>query len=335
MVNMRFFLNHHGWTLKMKADNIIEKFLHWQLYFRASDIYALATGSCQKGLNQKEFTQMMVYIPPLPIQQEIVESLDLIYNNAATAKAAAASIKSQMAAIMRSVGLRGYEKKKLGDVCEDISTGKNIPSSERVDGEFKFFTCSRDYSTHNQYHYDGTYIIHGSRGSTIDESVFLAENEKFAIGTSMFLSKVKKEDELHPRFLYYHFKFNRQIVNTHVNTTAIPMITKTKYYTIEVPIPPFAIQQEVLAILNEMEAELKAMEQMAAKAEQRAKYVLDGYLSSQPVEATVQQVLEPDVAPQNTLVSASESEPAEAPTPPPKPAKKVIKLKKSPPVHDT
>jgi len=99
---------------------------------------------------------------------------------------------------------------------------------------------------------------------------------------------------------------------------------------LEYPCPPLSIQQEVLTILNEMEAELKTMEQMAAKAEQRAKYVLDGYLSSQPVEATVQEVPEPDVAPQNTLVSVGESEPAEAPTPPPKPAKRIIKLKKGP-----
>jgi hypothetical protein len=72
------------------------------------------------------------------------------------------------------------------------------------------------------------------------------------------------------------------------------------------------------------------MQQITAKAEQRAKYILDGYLSSQSVEATAQEVVEPDVAPQNTLVSVSESEPAETPTPPPKAAKKAIKLKKSP-----
>jgi restriction endonuclease S subunit len=46
------------------------------------------------------------------------------------------------------------------------------------------------------------------------------------------------------------------------------------------PIPPLPIQQEVLAILNEMESELKVMEQMAEKAEQRAKYILEGYLTS-------------------------------------------------------
>ena len=76
MVSTRFFLNHHGWTLKVTSNDVIEKFLHWQLYFRASDIYSLATGSCQKGLNQKEFVQMIVYIPPLPIQQEVLAILN-------------------------------------------------------------------------------------------------------------------------------------------------------------------------------------------------------------------------------------------------------------------
>ena len=76
MVSTRFFLNHHGWTLKLRTNEVLEKFLHWQLYFRASDIYSLATGSCQKGLNQKEFVQMLLYIPPLQVQAEVLAILN-------------------------------------------------------------------------------------------------------------------------------------------------------------------------------------------------------------------------------------------------------------------
>ena len=76
MVNTKFFLNHHGWTLKLKSNDLVERFLHWELYFRADDIFTLATGSCQKGLNQKEFTQLIIYIPPLPIQHEVLAILN-------------------------------------------------------------------------------------------------------------------------------------------------------------------------------------------------------------------------------------------------------------------
>lgn len=157
-----------------------------------------------------------------------------------------------------------YEMKKLGDLLDDVTTGKNIPSSERIDGIFKFFTCSRDYDTHNEFHYDGTYIVHGSRGSTIDESVFLTENEKFAIGTSMFLSKVKNESELLSGFIYYYLKFNRSIVNRHVNSTAIPMISKTNYYTIEILCPPLPIQQEIVGNLDRIFADPQEMKDCLA-----------------------------------------------------------------------
>ena len=332
-VEGKYWLMDSGFTVTSKNKGVmLDAFLWYLLLSDKHRLSEISTGSCQKNIEMERFYQLEYVLPPLPIQQEIVESLDLIYNNAATAKAAATSIKAQMAAVMRSVGARGYDKKKLGDLCNDTSTGKNIPSSERVDGEFKFFTCSRDYSTHNEFHYDGTYIVHGSRGSTIDESIFLTENEKFAIGTSMFLSKVKDENELLSRFLYYYLKFNRQIVNTHVNTTAIPMITKTKYYTIEIPIPPLPIQQESLAILNEMEAELKIMEQMAAKAEQRAKYILDGYLSSKPSSEPVQEIPVPVNEVIETPVAPVAPVAPIAPVEPPKPKKTILKLKKKEPV---
>jgi len=148
----------------------------------------------------------------------------------------------------------GFPMVKLSDVFNDVSTNKNIPSSERKDGEFRFFTCSRDYSTHNESHYDGTYLIHGSRGSTISESVFATETEKFAIGTSMFVSEVKDKNKVNTKYVYYYLKFNKGIVDTLVNSSAIPMISKTSYYTIEVILPPIEIQQEIVATLDRIYA---------------------------------------------------------------------------------
>lgn len=301
----------------LKEDMLTNRFLYYTLVLQQEHIYrTYQVGGTIPHCYWRDVESLQIPLPPLAIQQEIVSNLDRIFADPHDMKdcfaftdkamdlmlkdpsgklledvmgglrlkrtqlATVASIKAQMVAVMRSVNMRGYEMKKLGDLLDDVTTGKNIPSSERIDGLFKFFTCSRDYATHNEFHYDGTYIVHGSRGSTIDESVFLTENEKFAIGTNMFLSKVKNESELLSKFIYYYLKFNRSIVNRHVNSTAIPMISKTNYYTIEILCPPLPIQQEVLAMLNEMEAEMKTFEKMAEKTEQRAKYILEGYLTS-------------------------------------------------------
>jgi|688.fasta_scaffold59027_2 restriction endonuclease S subunit len=191
-----------------------------------------------------------------------------------------ADVKAQMVAIMRSVGHRGFPSVKLSDVCNDVSTNKNIPSSERKDGEFRFFTCSRDYSTHNESHYNGTYLIHGSRGSTISESVFATDNEKFAIGTSMFLSEVKDKMKVELQYLYYYFKCNREIVDTRVNSSAIPMISKTVYYTIEVILPPIEFQREILQRLNALQTQLTSLENLGKQAEDNARFILDSYLNT-------------------------------------------------------
>jgi len=55
-------------------------------------------------------------------------------------------------------------------------------------------------------------------------------------------------------------------------------ISKDSIMNYEIPIPPLETQQQILTILNEMEGERKSLEQMASKAEERAKFVLDGYL---------------------------------------------------------
>jgi type I restriction enzyme S subunit len=152
---------------------------------------------------------------------------------------------------------------KLSDICVDISTNKNIPSSERKDGNYRFFTCSRDYSTHNESYYEGTYLIHGSRGSTISESVFATSNEKFAIGTSMFISEVKDKNKVNTKYIYYYLKFNKQIVDTLVNSSAIPMISKTSYYTIQILLPPLETQQQIVAELDSIYENAHKATQMA------------------------------------------------------------------------
>lgn len=216
--------------------------------------------------------------------EPIVEAQRLIRKSAqmvADVKAQmVADVKTQMVAIMKSVENRGFPKMKLSDVCNDMSTNKNIPSSERKDGEFRFFTCSRDYSTHNESHYEGSYLIHGSRGSTISESVFITLDEKFAIGTSMFMSQVKDVRKVDLQYLYYYLKCNKEIVDTRVNSSAIPMISKSVYYTIEITVPPIEFQKTIVLYLNDLQNQLTSLANLQKQSERNAKFILDSYLNT-------------------------------------------------------
>ena len=312
-------ITSHNVILVQKKDNdITHHYVYYYMMLNVKSLrdkarYSINLGSISMG----DIMDFPISLPPLETQQEIVATLDRIYAPGTTELAETlkltdkamglvlanpggaslepiveaqrlmrksaqmvADVKAQMVAIMRSVGHRGFPSVKLSDVCNDVSTNKNIPSSERKDGEFRFFTCSRDYSTHNESHYNGTYLIHGSRGSTISESVFATDNEKFAIGTSMFLSEVKDKMKVELQYLYYYFKCNREIVDTRVNSSAIPMISKTVYYTIEVILPPIEFQREILQRLNALQTQLTSLENLGKQAEDNARFILDSYLNT-------------------------------------------------------
>lgn len=72
-----FHLNHHGWTLKCK-DIMQEKFLYYYLSMKQQQIYDMASGSAQKGINQKKMEQFEVVCPPLEFQNDVIQRLDIL-----------------------------------------------------------------------------------------------------------------------------------------------------------------------------------------------------------------------------------------------------------------
>ena len=319
-------------------NRLIPKGLHVKLmYFyyywkyNSSLLKGLYHGTANKSLDKDAFNKHQIPLPPLPIQEEIVATLDRIFADPQDMKdclvftdkamdlmlkdpsgklledvmvglrlkrshqAAASSIKAQMAAVMRSVEARRYEKKKLGDVLEDLRTGKN--KSDLNEGDYPFYMSNGISQYVNTYQFDGEYVLTARCGSLNGSQYYV--NGKFS--ASDFTYVLKPKAELNSHYLYNILRWvDWSPYQTGTTMKGIRREILTNY---EITVPPLPIQQEVLAILNEMESELKTMEQMAAKAEQRAKFVLDGYLSSQS-KAT-----EPVAIPVNTLVTT------EAPVP--------------------
>jgi type I restriction-modification system DNA methylase subunit len=58
----KFYLNHHGWTLIHKNDDY-KKYINYWLFNNQLQIYNLATGSAQKGVNKERFLKIKIKIP--------------------------------------------------------------------------------------------------------------------------------------------------------------------------------------------------------------------------------------------------------------------------------
>lgn len=363
-VNDDYWLMDSGFTVDTKDSNLMyREYLWWMLMLDRKRIATCAEGSCQKNIEMSEFYNLIYQIPPIPIQQEIVSNLDRIFADPQDMKdclaftdkamdlmlkdpsgkaledvmdalrlkraqlAAATSINSQKAAVMRSVGARGYEKKKLGDLVK-VSFGERITQKDNSGTIYPVYGSGLDTFKTDKSNRKGKTCKLG-RFAISETNMVMIVNGPYWLMDSGFTVETKDAAVMLEEFLWYILLTDKNSLSQCSTGACQKNIEMERFYMLEYPCPPLAIQQEVLAILNEMEAELKVMEQMAAKAEQRAKYILDGYLSSKPTAEPIEEVVEPVAVPQNTLVSSTPEPvvPAE-PTEPPKPAKKVFKLKK-------
>lgn len=70
----KFYLTEHGWTLECKPI-INKKFLYTYLRVNMSKVYAITTGSAQKGISQKNFNGFSVKIPSIEDQQKIITEM--------------------------------------------------------------------------------------------------------------------------------------------------------------------------------------------------------------------------------------------------------------------
>ena len=66
----------------------------------------------------------------------------------------------------------------------------------------------------------------------------------------MFISEVKNKNECLSKYIYYYLKLNQSIFSKYINGTAIPMISKSNYYDIKIPIPSLEHQEEIVKYLD-------------------------------------------------------------------------------------
>jgi len=76
----KFYLNHHGWTLTHK-NNDYKKYINYWLINNQEQIYSLATGSAQKGVNKEKFLKLKLKIPK---NKQLIKELETTFQQIET-----------------------------------------------------------------------------------------------------------------------------------------------------------------------------------------------------------------------------------------------------------
>jgi restriction endonuclease S subunit len=241
-------------------------------------IYAPGTTELAETLKLTDKVMDLVLANPSGAMLEpIVEAQRLIRKSAqmvADVKAQmVADVKAQMVAVMRSVNMRGFEMKKLDEVCKFVGGKGNY---EKDGDAYPYYDSNGITGTRKDYLHDGDYIITARKMSI--GAVHYATGKFWASDNTIVMTS-NDTTKLNNRFLYYWLLMNNDILKA-MTSGIKPGIRKSDVIEIKMPIPPIDFQLSVLKRMDDLESQQQALIALGKKSEDNAHFILDSYLNT-------------------------------------------------------
>lgn len=261
-------------------------------YFFATDYFfaqkkKFARGAKVIDIKTEDLAKIVVPVPPLPVQEEIVRILDKFTALEAELEAELEARRKQYEFYRDQLLTFGdeVEWKPLGEVC-DLKAGKSISAnqiSKKCENSFRF-PCwggngMRGYV--KECSHKGQYPIIGRQGA-------LCGNISFALGAFYATEHaivVSCHLEFIPRFLF-HLLVKMEL-NQYATGGAQPGLSVNKLNLISVPVPPRPEQERIVAILDKFDVLVNDISSgLPAELEMRRKqyeYYRDRLLTFKPL----------------------------------------------------
>ena len=246
-------LNGGVFVVRCKDGSLKNRFiLHYLLsnHFQ-SVVEQQKTGSTISHLTQTLFSRLMIPIPPLEIQREIVRILDNFTNLTAELTAELTARKNQYEFYRDK--LLTYDSKTrimpLKDVAE-IERGTRVVRSQLTeDGLYPVFQNAltpMGYNDKANRLGNNTFLICAGAAGQIGYSDvdFWAADDCYTF---------KCCEKLENRYLFHVLKNNQHRIDAQVRRASIPRISREAVGNIRIPIPPLDVQNRIVNVLDNFE----------------------------------------------------------------------------------
>ena len=244
----------------IKIQNNLElnyKFLFYWLSIEAKNHVYSGMGNPKLMSHQME--KILIPIPPLSVQTEIVRILDAL--TALTSELTSElTLRQKQYEYYREKLLSfdsleqlnmGGAKKKLIDVAI-IGTGSRNTNEAIENGIYPFFVRSQEPKKINEYEFDETAIITAGDGVGVGK-VFHYISGKYALHQRAYRIVVTDKNLL-PKFLFHYIRnnFAHYLKMTSVNSS-VTSLRKPMFEKYPVFVPPLEEQHRIVSILDKFE----------------------------------------------------------------------------------
>lgn len=266
-INGKFDYHQRVYKISDFCNKLVGYFFY--LYFSNNflkRIMSMTAKSSVDSVRMEMISDMQIPLPPLPEQATIATALsgaDALISSLEKLIAKKRAIKlgamqQLLTGKKRLLGFSGeWEVKKLGEVLK-IKHGKSQKGVVDENGTFPILATGGEIGKANTPLYDKPSVLIGRKG-TIDSPQY-ADKPFWAIDT-IFYSEIS--DKANPKFIFYRFV----LINWHnyIEASGIPSLNAKTIESIKLAFPSFPEQTAISQILNDMDAEIEALELKLSK----------------------------------------------------------------------
>ena len=211
-------------------------------------------GGSVKHLSAKAINSIIIPLPPLPVQEAIVNILDRFAVYAAELQAELQARQQQYNyyrdTLLSFEGREDVQWKKLGEVCDNLDRKrKPITASNRIAGVIPYYGASGIVDYVKDYIFDGDYLLVSEDGANLLTRTYPIA---FSIHGKTWVNN-------HAHILQFEERATRKYVEYYLNSIdlslwisagAQPKLTQDNLNKIPIPVPSLSEQQRIVNILD-------------------------------------------------------------------------------------
>lgn len=257
---------------------------HYMFYFLFSEngqnlLKQKITPSPQGGLNSTNLKEIKIPLPPTEVQQQIVDKCAVVDQETNQARQVITTAQQEIEEKVQEVIKAGPEMKKLEEIAEKLVAGGDVPKdnlSQIKTGKFNIPIFANGVKDKGLYGYTDIAKIE-KPSITISARGTIGYTE---VRSEMFYPIVRLI-VLTPNVDLVNIFYLKHVVSRLDFTdsgSVIPQLTVPKVRSLQIPVPPLDIQQQLAAEIEQLEAEIAEAQSVIDKAADRKNAILRNYL---------------------------------------------------------
>lgn len=271
------WVNNHAHVLRPNRNKILDKYLIEIV--NKCDLSSYITGQNVPKLNQANLKSIQLPLPPLDIQQKIVDEIEEVENKSKKLVDKISETNSKIHELLNNLYISATSKIRLGDTSIfELSIGKRVLNSDLIEGgKYPVYSANvfEPFGYVNNLlinKFDTPSVIWGIDGDWMTN--IIPANIPFYPTDHCGVIKILKAQFMQEKYLA--FALNNEGKQFGFSRTKRASIDRVSGITI--PVPSFSEQQKIVTQIKELEKQIAEAQAIIDNSKQQKQEILDKYL---------------------------------------------------------